>query len=178
MRTHPWWFPERGILLLEGRKLMTINEKLTVLAKIAEALNHEHITWGVGASLLLYFHQITDDFHDIDLMTTEEDVDKLKKILEGMGTLQLSNPNAQYHSRHFFEFVIDGVDIDVMEGFVIVKDGQEYDCSFSAGSVAKHITFNGQDIPLQSVADWRRYYELMGRNAKVEMIDMHEAKTV
>lgn len=48
-----------------------------------------------------------------------------------------------------------------MEGMVIVKDGREYDCTFTAESIAEHIIVNGQDIPLQYVSDWRGYYELM-----------------
>lgn len=52
----------------------------------------------------------------------------------------------------------------------------EYDCSFKPESVSEYRLIHGQQVPLQSVAEWRRYYELMGRDKKVEMIDsfLHE----
>ena len=150
---------------------MTTENKLRVLTRIAETLNSHGITWGVGASLLLNFKSITQEFHDIDLMTTAEDVEQVKELLSGLGELQPPNPNDRYFSRHFYEFVIDGVDVDVMEGFVIVHDGQKINCPFSADSIAETIELDGQKIPLQAVPEWRRYYALMGREAKVNMID-------
>ena len=150
---------------------MTIPEKLKVLTDIAKRLNENNIKWGVGASLLLYFKSITDTFNDIDLMVTAEDVDRLRTVLSEIGKMRPSNPNKMYRTRHFYEFVIDGVDVDVMEGFTIVRDGVEYDCSFTSDSIDEYINLNGEKIPLQSVSDWRRFYELMGRDAKVEMID-------
>ena len=55
-----------------------------------------------------------------------------------MGELQPANPNVKYRTHRFYEFVIDGVDVDVMEGFAIVKDGVEYDCSFTEKSIRQY----------------------------------------
>ncbi|MDD6077901.1 MAG: hypothetical protein ACI3XD_05485 [Oscillospiraceae bacterium] len=150
---------------------MIINHKLDVLSRIAERLNADGVNWAIGASLLLYFKGIADSFNDIDILVVEEYVEKLKKALLTMGEMQPPNPNKQYKSRHFYEFVIDGVDVDVMAGFIIVKDGKEYDCSFTQDLIFEHVDVNGQKIPLQAVSDWRRYYDLMGRDEKVAMID-------
>lgn len=57
-----------------------------------------------------------------------------------------------------------------MGGMVIVKDGKEYDCSLSPSQVAEYVWISGERIPLQSLADWRRYYLLMGREEKAAMI--------
>lgn len=150
---------------------MEISHKLEVLSRIAERLNAEHLTWAVGASLLLYLKRIADSFHDIDIMAAEEDMERLKSVLLDMGEMQAPNPSQQYKTRRFCEFVIDGVDVDVMGGFVIVKDGREYDCSLTRYSIFEYVEVNGQSVPLQAVSDWRRYYALMGRDAKVELID-------
>lgn len=150
---------------------MDIEHKLNVLSRIAEHLNGANITWAVGASLLLYLKNISDSFNDIDLMVTVEDAERAKNILLGMGQIQPPKPNSQYKTRHFYEFVIDGVEVDLIGGFIIVNDGQEYDCSLNGDMIAGRITVNGQTVPLQAVSDWRRYYKLMGREAKVAMID-------
>lgn len=146
-------------------------EKLAVLSKIADRLNAAGITWAVGASLLLYLKGIATDFNDIDIMVTERDVSSLKEILLSLGVINPPNPNPIYKTRHFYEFVIDGVDVDVMAGFVIVDDGREYDCSLQDDQVVEYISVGHAKIPLQSVALWRKYYTFMHRDKKVAMID-------
>lgn len=150
---------------------MDIEHKLDVLSRIAEKLNSAKLTWAVGASLLLYFKGIADSFNDIDIMLAVEDAERAKSIMLGLGALLPPKPNRQYKTPHFYEFVVDGVDVDIMGGFIIVKDGQDYDCSLTTDKIAEHITVNGQLISLQSVSDWRGYYALMGRDNKVAMID-------
>ena len=88
-----------------------------------------------------------------------------------MGELQPANPNVQYKTRVFLEYVIDDVDMDVMAGFVIVKDGQEYDCALKKEEIVETVPVNGQQIPLQSLETWKYYYKLMGRDKKVKMLE-------
>ena len=148
-----------------------LDKKLQVLSKVAHVLNERKVIWAIGASMLLYFKNKTNYFHDIDIMLVEDDVEKLKDGLLTMGELAPPNPDKQYKTRHFLEFTIEGVEVDVMAGFVIVKDDMEYDCSLTPDQIVEHIQINGEEIPLQSIENWRRYYELMGRTRKVEMID-------
>jgi len=149
----------------------SIEHKLRVLSDIAHILNKNGVVWAVGASMLLYFKKKTDCFNDIDIMVVEDDVEKIKELLLPMGIMAPPNPNKQYRTRHFLEFTIHGVDVDVMAGFVIVKNEIEYDCSLHKEQIAEYIQVNDESIPLQSLKDWRYYYELMGRTQKVEMID-------
>lgn len=153
--------------------MSSTESKLEVLVKIAKVLNNHDITWCVGASLLLYFKGITEVFQDIDIMVMEEDVDRVSQILLEHGRLQPQNPNAQYKTKHFLEFVVDGVDIDVMAGFVIVSGGVDYYFPLERSSVKDFITVNNITIPLQSLEEWRTYYNLMGRVEKVKMIDSY-----
>lgn len=145
--------------------------KLAVLCRIAELLSGAKITWAVGASLLLYLKGIAVEFHDIDLMVAERDIARAKELLLTIGSLHPENPSAQYRTRHFLEFSIDGVDVDVMAGFVIVDAGREYDCSLRAEQIQSHTIVGSTRIPLHSVALWREYYRLMHRDEKVAMID-------
>jgi len=89
---------------------------LEVLVKIAKELNNQNVLWAVGGSLLLYLNGKTDTFHDLDIMVCENDAEKLKEILLTFGKLQPPNSNFRYKTKCFMEFIIDGVDIDVMAG--------------------------------------------------------------
>lgn len=146
-------------------------EKIEVLKKIAHRFNEAHIVWALGASMLLYFKGITSEFHDIDLMIANEDVECVRTILSEMGKIQPPNPNSKYRTKTFMEFIIDSIDVDVMAGFSIISDGRVFDCSLQEEQVVEKMSLGTELIPLQSPLLWREYYQLMGRTEKVKMIE-------
>ena len=148
----------------------TNEEKMQVLAAVAEAFQAAHIRWALGASGMLYLRGITDTFHDLDIVVETGDALRAKEILLRMGTLHPSTPEI-YHTRYFFEFTVQGVDIDLMGGFAIERDGVVYDCSFHPEEIDGYAEVCGQSVPLHAASVWRRYYTLMGRTAKAAMLD-------
>ena len=107
----------------ESIKMDSLDKKLKVLSAVAHELNECGIVWAVGASALLYLKNKTDHFNDIDIMVLEDDIDKLKEVLLKMGKLSPSKPAKQYRTRHFLEFTIDGIDIDVKGGDLVIATG-------------------------------------------------------
>lgn len=150
-----------------------IKHKLTVLAHIAEEFNHKDVTWAIGASLLLYFKGITSEFHDIDIMIAEDDVETVKEILLSLGNIIHSKPNSKYKTKCFLEFHVDGVEIDTMAGFGIIYQDKEYYFPLKKEDIKDFTEVQGIKIPLQSIEEWRIYYELMERDEKVKMIDSY-----
>ena len=94
-----------------------------------------------------------------------------------MGVLQPSVPNPKYKSKMFLEFVIDGIDVDLIAGFAIVSGATIHDCSLRREQIVEKVSFEGEVIPLQSPALWREYYLLMGRNEKAALIDRASPRT-
>lgn len=158
---------------MEAIPLTETSKKFIVLSRIAEELNRRNITWAIGASLLLYLKGIASDFSDIDMMIAESDVEDVKEVLLSFGQQKPANPNVQYKTKAFLEFEIDGVDIDVMAGLVIVNEGVEYYFPLEKDQIRDSAKINGTVIPLQSIEQWRTYYQLMGRTGKVDLIDRH-----
>ena len=144
--------------------------KISVLKTIARALNERDITWALGASMLLYFKGSVPEFHDIDLMVADEDADAAQTVLSSLGTLQPAKPNTKYKTKRFREYVIDGVDVDVMVGFAIVDGEETVDCSLKKEQIVEQINLDGEQIPLQSPMLWCTYYERMGRHEKAALI--------
>lgn len=157
--------------MAEGTLEMEQEKKLAVLQKIAKIFNQNKIVWALGGSALLYFSGITREFADLDLTVQLADAEKAKSLLCLLGQQKESAPQAQYRTACFKEFVIDEVEIDLIAGFCIVKEGKEYDCPFDKSDIDRTVLSGGEEIFLQSVKSWRRYYELMGRRGKVELID-------
>ena len=151
--------------------MITADDKLRVLGRIAALLNGADVTWAVGASAMLYFSGIVTDFHDIDIMVTADDAIRAKELLLTIGTLEPPNQLSKYATKHFFEFIIDGVEVDIMGGFAIIQNGQTIDCSLTADKITSSVNVGGEKVPLQSPALWREYYALMGREQKVQIID-------
>ena len=150
---------------------MDTENKLRVLVKIARMFNQADITWAVGGSMLLYFHNITKEFHDIDIMVLDSDAEAVKALLLTLGTLEPPKASVKFKSKAFYEFTIDGVDVDVMAGFVIVQDGKEHDCSLQGNEITDFIQLQNERIPLHTIAAWRRNYIFMGKPDTVRLID-------
>lgn len=144
--------------------------KLKVLADIARELNKEKITWAIGASLMLYLRGIVTEFHDIDIMVAEKDAERAEQTICRIGEELPRRGTAQYKTRWFIEFTVGGVDVDLMGGFVIVKDGTDHECPLMPEDITETRTVNGESIPLHSALRWAEYYRLMGREAKADMV--------
>ena len=162
---------EEGIMTRKPAPAPGIPEKLKVLGKIAAAFEEQQILWAVGASLLLWFKGKVPSFQDIDLMVYEPDLEKARAALEALGTLQPPKPQGRYRTRHFLEFLVEGVEVDLMAGLVILAEGREWDCSLTPDQVAEYYPLAGRAIPLQSLELWKRYYALMGRPEKARLLE-------
>ncbi|MDD5946025.1 MAG: hypothetical protein PUD43_09955 [Clostridia bacterium] len=150
---------------------MDLTEKIDVLKSISAKFNRAGITWSLGASMLLYFKGITTTVNDIDILVADENVEQVKAIMKALkGELQPSIPNDKYKSKAFLQYVVSGVEIDIIAGFAIVNDGKIYDCSLLPNQIVEYLDLDGKKIPLQSVDLWCKYYELMGRDEKVQLI--------
>ena len=140
-------------------------KKIELLQKIAHRLNEAHVQWALGASMLLYFKSITSEFHDIDLMVADHDAECVRTILSD------PMPNPMYRTKAFMEFLIDSIEVDVMAGFAIVHEGTVYDCSLREDQIVEKMRLGTEVIPLQSPQLWCKYYRLMGRPQKADMIE-------
>ena len=138
-----------------------IQKKIELLQKIAHRFNEANIEWALGASMLLYFKGIISEFHDIDLMVSVHDAEQVRTILSEMGELHAPASASDPMS----------VDIDVMAGFSIVSEGKVYDCSLDKEQIVERMTLGTEIVPLQSLRLWCKYYRLMGRNKKADMIE-------
>ena len=148
-------------------------KKIELLQRIARRLNEAHVQWALGASMLLYFKSITSEFHDIDLMVADHDAECVRTILSEMGKLCPPDPmpNPMYRTKVFMEFLIDSIEVDVMADFAIVHEGTVYDCSLREDQIVEKMLLGAEVIPLQSPQLWCKYYRLMGRPQKVDMIE-------
>jgi hypothetical protein len=148
--------------------------KQSVIEKIRILFKSEHILWGIGASMMLYFRGIVDRFSDIDLFVEKKDVGKADAILSLLGVKSPRMPSPLYGTEIFLEYVIDGVEIDLMCNFSIHNHGTIYRYAFNKDSISRWEKTGKSELPLCALEDWYFLYQMMpGREERVLAIEKH-----
>ena len=142
------------------------------LSYIGEKLNKENILWGVGASILLNHYDMVNNPKDIDILVALEDIHKVDEILKPLGHKKVRELNDSYSTEYFNEYVINGIDIDVMSGLTLNHEEGKYTQIFDRASIVDKMDVDDVKIPLTSLEDWYIIYQLIpGREHKVSLIE-------
>ena len=142
------------------------------LSYIGEKLNTNGVIWAVGASIVLNHYGLIDNPNDIDILVALNDIEKADEILKSIGEKKLWERTATYSTKYFYEYVVNGVDVDVMSGLAINYDNIKFKYIFDRNSISEIKKINGIDIPLTSLEDWYVLYQLIpGREISVKKIE-------
>lgn len=142
------------------------------LSCIGERLNNGNITWAVGASILLNQYGLIDKPNDIDIFVHTKDIEKADEVLRSLGIKKKWKFNNTYATKYFYEYEINGVDVDVMAGLAINFNGGLFQFDFDVGSISEFKIINGVKIPFTSLEDWYVIYQLIpNRQVKVKIIE-------
>ncbi len=142
------------------------------LSYIGEKLNKENILWGVGASILLNHYDLVNNPKDIDILVALKDIHKADEILKSLGHKKVRELNDSYSTEYFNEYVINGIDIDVMSGLTLNHEEGKYTQIFDRASIVDKMDVDDVKIPLTSLEDWYIIYQLIpGREHKVSLIE-------
>ena len=146
----------------------------STLSYIGEKLNNSDIVWGVGASILLNQFGLIDRPNDIDICIDIKDIERADEILRSIGKKKQWEKTATYATKYFYEYIIDGIDVDVMAGFAVNHNSGIFDYTFNHKSISEFKVINGVNIPFTSLEDWYVIYQLIpNRESKVKMIEKY-----
>ena len=142
------------------------------LSYIGEKLNDNGIVWGVGASMLLNQFGLVDKPNDIDIFIDIKDISKADEILKSIGDKRQWEKTAAYSTKYFYEYVIEGIDVDAMAGFAVNHINGVFEYTFDQSSISEFKEINGVDIPFTALEDWYVIYQLIpNREGKVKIIE-------
>jgi hypothetical protein len=142
------------------------------LSYIGEKLNASGVIWAVGASILLNHYGLIENPNDIDILVDLNDIEKVDEILKSIGEKKTREKEKMYATKYFYEYVVNGVDVDVMSGLTINNEDSIFEYIFDESSISEIKNVNGVNIPLTSLEDWYVIYQLIpGREGKVKMIE-------
>ena len=144
---------------------------LNVLSYIGEKLNEERIIWGVGASVLLNHYGLIDKANDIDIVVDLKDIEKADKVITGIGEKIIWEKTDRYSTEYFYEYTVNGFEVDVMAGLSINYDNGIFEYIFDQSSISEITIINGVNIPLTSLEEWYVIYQLIpNKEIKVGII--------
>lgn len=144
------------------------------LSYMGEKFNKSNIVWGVGASILLNQFGLIDKPNDIDILVDIKDIERADEILKSMGEKKQWEKTATYSTKYFYEYIIDGIDVDVMSGFAVNHSSGVFEYAFDHNSISEFKVINGVKIPFTSLEDWYVIYQLIpNREPKVKMIEKY-----
>lgn len=144
------------------------------LSYIGKNLNDANVVWGVGGSLLLNKFELIDKPNDIDIFISIDEIEKADEILRTIGEKKKWEKTSTYSTKYFYEYVINGFDVDVMSGFAINHNDGIFRYIFDNNSISELKVINDVNIPFTSLEDWYVIYQLIpNREAKVKMIEKY-----
>lgn len=144
------------------------------LSYIGGKLNSSNIVWGVGASILLNQFGLIKKPNDIDIFIDIKDIEKADEVLKSISEKKKWEKTATYSTKYFYEYIIDGFDVDVMAGFAVNHINGVFEYTFDHNSISEFKRINGVNIPFTSLEDWYVIYQLIpNREAKVKIIESY-----
>ncbi len=133
----------------------------STLAKIAKLLNDEKIMWNVGGSVLLSHFDLHESPHDIDIIVSKADSNKVEYILSGLGEMRDVEKSDVFQSDYYRKFIINGTEVDLIAGFKIkhAEGVYEYKPEFWGEK-------DNDGVIYAQLEDWYVIYQLMPNGAK------------
>jgi hypothetical protein len=152
-----------------------LKQKEKVLSELAKCLNENNVKWALGGSMMLYFRKITSHANDLDIMINVEQKEVVKDLFLNLGKMHESQESTVFQSQVFLEFDIDGVEIDVIGGFVINVDGNAQ-CYPLENKEYDQITVDNETVFLDDISAWYTYYKAMNKDIRVQEINTYLSK--
>ena len=146
----------------------SLDNHMKVLIKLAKLLNDYDLKWSLGASLMLKLRGINVTVTDIDIIVNTDEIEKLERVLNTFG-FKKEVRSSKYLTDHFYELVIDEIEVDIMVGFKVKTNTGIY--TYNGDNKIEELKMNDVFIYISSLEEWLTAYKAMNRADKVSMIE-------
>lgn len=143
----------------------------TTIRKIGQALNEQGGLWAIGGSVLLSKFYLEDSPNDIDILVREGDIDGIVLAMDKIGSRKSQDEDKSFATRHFYQYEVDGISVDIISNFIINHDEGSFEYIFDKRSISFLDEIDEVHIPFSSLEDWCGLYLLMGREKRFKSIE-------
>jgi hypothetical protein len=143
-----------------------------VLRKIHTAFTNAALFYTLGGSVGMSIRGIDVTPNDIDILVKVADAPKAMHLLETLGKRMPPKAKADYKTQTFAEFVIDGVDVDLMAGLAIAMNPFVYRFP-SELLIAELVVLDSTTrLPVMPLEDWYLLYHIIpGKEIRIKQIE-------
>lgn len=125
-------------------------KRLTALTNLTKAFKNNNVNWALTCSAELFLDGIVDNFHDLDIVIAPENCSSAISVLNIIGSRKKidKDPSRKrcFYATQFAEYVINGIDVDVICEFGVTTFGVEY-CYHFKQSQVHTIEIGSLEIP-------------------------------
>lgn len=108
------------------------SERREALFKLIDEFEKEGVRWSVICSSNLFLRGIVDEFHDLDFLIDESDIDKVIEIMErNKAVLIETGGNGYCESDVYMHYQLGRVDVDILAGFRVNTYSTSYRYKFN-----------------------------------------------
>ncbi len=140
---------------------MNKKEILEILKIIFKSIKNQNPIWRLEGSANLYLQWVNVNVRDLDITTTKESLDIFRNILN------------QYIVRDFFNEKINADSIVCDINWFEVELNYYYDEFLNMFDKIQKIEIENMQIPILPLKDAKKFYELIDRKEKVELIEKY-----
>jgi hypothetical protein len=143
-----------------------------VLRKIHTAFYGAALFYSLGGSVGMSIRGIDVLPNDIDLLVREVDAPAAMNLLQTLGKRMAPKAKADYKTQTFAEFVIDGVDVDLMAGLAIAAENIEFRFPCTLLTSEPTVFDSSTRLPLMPLEDWYLLYHIIpGKEQRIRQIE-------
>lgn len=142
------------------------NNLKEVLLKVTKLFQENDICFGIGASMLLAKYKIVDSPNDIDIQVDLRDIEEADNLLLSLGSRDEILPDEIYKTKFFYQYVIDGIEIDLMAGLAVINNGNLYEFVFDKSNEIEYTNIDGVEVPYMTLNEWYEIYKKLPNKEK------------
>lgn len=138
------------------------SERKEAFFQIVSAFEKNQVRWGLACSMNLFLRGVVDEFHDIDLIIEEKDVEKVTKILkEKDAKLIATGGNGYCESDIYLHYQFGRIDVDIISGFRLITFGTCFLYKFNKNELDFITIDRKKEIPLITMEALYLLYSMM-----------------
>jgi hypothetical protein len=143
---------------------------LQVLWKIVSLLKDKDINWVLTGSTGMALQGMPLEVHDIDLQTDEAGAYEIDRLLADYAVKPVRYKPSERIRSHFGEFMMDGVEVEVMGDMVKLLDNSTWEPSVDIAALRCWVEIDGSLVPVLPLEYEYQAYLKMGRFERAEML--------
>lgn len=133
-----------------------------IVKLIAKEFNAKEIVWGVGGSYLLHRYGINNELRDIDILISEESIQKTMEVMERISEKVQVQDDKHFNSKFYEVYQMKGININIISNLSSNFE-EEFSYNFDQDDISVIEETGNERINYCHLMDWYVIYKEISR---------------